>query len=104
MRFVVSLALIVCACQSEQVTKPFEPECTVNAFRACELDACKGVQQCADPGVWNPCDCTIVDAAYADAAPDVSADAAPDVSDAADATDATDASDASDAETDGHDE
>jgi len=80
-RLVLSLALsgaLVGACSSESEPEAVEPECTPMQFRACESDACSGVEQCDEAGFWGACNCTVLDASYADG----SADAASEASDA----------------------
>lgn len=57
-------AACLCACAEDPLEPSFEPECTVNSFRACETDECKGAQQCMEPGYWDPCFCTVIDASY----------------------------------------
>jgi hypothetical protein len=66
-------ALLVCCEQAEP--RVVEPECSENAFRACELEACRGVQQCLPPGAWGTCSCAITDAAFPEAATDAASDA-----------------------------
>lgn len=86
----VALALPSAGCSSEEpVAAP--AECTVNTFRACETDACRGVEQCLEAGEWSACECVVTDASYADAAGDASADASTDASTDA-SPDATDGS------------
>jgi hypothetical protein len=61
----------------------------INAFRACETDACRGVEQCVEPGLWGECECVVTDASYAetsadgseDASTDATADGSPDATD-----------------------
>jgi hypothetical protein len=89
------LSLLV-GCESDPEPK-FEPECTLNAFRACLTDACRGVEQCAPPGVWSECACTVTDATFPEASPldaahdadatSIDADADADGSSVADAAD-----------------
>ncbi len=56
--------LWLAACAAEQAEPAFVPECTVNQFRACKTDECPGAQQCVEPGLWDRCFCTILDASY----------------------------------------
>jgi len=63
------LALTV-ACSSSPEAEGPAAECTPIQFRACETDACTGVQQCVEPGRWTHCSCTVLDASYADAPTD----------------------------------
>ena len=95
--------LLLVAC--EPAAEPSIPvECNPNAFRACETDACRGVEQCSEAGAWTSCACTVTDASFPEAAtPDVvndisidapsdagldaSSDASSDVSSDADAAD-----------------
>jgi hypothetical protein len=82
------LLLVVClaAACSETAAEP-EPACAANQFRACETDACRGVQQCnAEGSGYSACSCTILDGGYppSDAAADADANDAPS-SDAGDA-------------------
>lgn len=93
---VAGLLSVCAACQAEPASAP-EPECSLNAFRACVADGCRGVQQCVEPGRWSACDCTVGDASYADVASEAAADAGSDAATDA-AMDATDA--AADAEGD----
>ncbi len=89
------LLLVVClaAACSETAAEP-ETACAPNQFRACETDACHGVQQCsADGRGFSACSCTILDGGYPPG------DAAADADSAAEAGDAeAEAGDAGDAE------
>ncbi|MBK7580851.1 MAG: hypothetical protein IPI67_11655 [Myxococcales bacterium] len=60
-------AAVACVACTAEPAATAEPECTPNQFRACETDACRGVQQCVDPGRWSHCFCTVLDASYAEA-------------------------------------
>jgi hypothetical protein len=63
----ITVALASAAsCSNEQAAPKFEPECTVNQFRACQTDACRGAQQCVEPGLWSACSCVVLDASYPD--------------------------------------
>lgn len=59
----ISAALVVAGCSAEPAPATLEPECTVNQFRACETEHCRGAQQCVEPGAWSRCFCTVLDAA-----------------------------------------
>ena len=95
-----ALLAVVGACSSETPTE--QPlACQPLQFRACETDACRGVQQCAQDGTgFGACACTVLDAGITpkDAATDGAVDAATDGADDA----ATDGAD--DAATDGADD
>lgn len=76
------VVLALGACSAEPAEPSFVPECSVNQFRACETEECRGAQQCVEPGRWDRCFCTVLDASYPepkDAASDLggSADSAP---------------------------
>jgi hypothetical protein len=94
--FALALLGLLVGCERSEPPE-FVPECTPNAFRACQLDECRGVQQCADPGIWSECSCTVTDATFpessvdahggdaqSDAASDASSDAQGDAADDAD--------------------
>ena len=72
---VVLLSLAIAAsCSSEKAPAEFKPECAINQFRACEpseTDACRGVQQCVEPGLWSVCSCVVLDGSFPEAGPDV---------------------------------
>jgi hypothetical protein len=76
-RHLLALAALLVSCEQPEPA-PFTPECKLNAFRACELEACRGVEQCLPPGLWSACACTITDASFPEAAPaaDAGADSA----------------------------
>lgn len=61
------LLVLPAACSQDPGEPRFEPECKVNQFRACETEDCLGAQQCVEPGAWDRCFCTVLDASYADA-------------------------------------
>ncbi len=70
--FVGLWALAAHACSAEPAAQGFEPECTTNQFRACQTEeGIRGSQQCVEPGTWNPCNATVLDAAYPDVPKDV---------------------------------
>ncbi|GMV12785.1 MAG: hypothetical protein HS104_04980 [Polyangiaceae bacterium] len=76
------VVLVLGACSAEPAAPSFVPECNVNQFRACETEECRGAQQCVEPGLWDRCFCTVLDASYpkpkdADSDADGSADSAP---------------------------
>jgi hypothetical protein len=83
-----AVLLLLSACSSEE-PKAAQPECTINAFRACETDACRGVQQCVELGEWSECECVVTDASFPEASTDASSDA--DASSNADASSDADA-------------
>jgi hypothetical protein len=62
--------VLFAACTAEHSTAAPTEECRPFQFRACQTDACRGVEQCLDPGYWSQCDCVIVDASYGDAPAD----------------------------------
>lgn len=77
-----TVAIWVCAhalwaCSAEPLVEPFVPQCNVNQFRACQTEDCRGAQQCVEPGHWDRCFCTVLDASVV-TKPDASADAAGD--------------------------
>jgi hypothetical protein len=41
-------------------------ECRPNAFRSCDAECGRGVQQCLEPGVWSACACVLLDAGRPD--------------------------------------
>jgi hypothetical protein len=94
-RTLLALALLLGACERTQPPAA-EPECNPNAFRACELDACRGVQQCLEQAKWSDCDCIITDATFPEAAADAPSETGKDAeSDLTDASTDAGASDAS---------
>ncbi len=93
-RTLFALALLLGACEPAQPPQA-KAECNPNAFRACELDACRGVQQCLESSKWGECECTITDATFPEAATDAGSDTGKDVE--LDVTDATTEAGASDA-------
>jgi hypothetical protein len=75
----VALLGLSVSCSDSTSKEAPRAECKPNQFRACESDACPGVQQCVDWGYWSDCSCTVLDASYADALGDsAEIDAAPD--------------------------
>jgi len=81
LRRLAPLLFLATSCSSAPVEPGFEPECTVNQFRACETDSCRGAQQCVGPGLWDRCFCTVLDASGPppeDATTEAASDAGPD--------------------------
>lgn len=83
----LSLLFAVFAGCDDDPTPVVAGECRPNQFRLCDAECGRGVEQCVDPGRWNGCLCTVLDAGYVfDARPDR------DANDAADAGDASEGS------------
>jgi hypothetical protein len=57
---------VVPGCKDDP-TPVVETECRPNQFRRCDAECGRGVEQCVEPGVWNGCACTVLDAAIPDA-------------------------------------
>ncbi|MEZ4225630.1 MAG: hypothetical protein R3B13_32055 [Polyangiaceae bacterium] len=98
-RFGVGVALLALAalpglhCSSEPAPRAQPRVCTPLSFRACEVDGCRGVEQCAADGrQYASCSCVITDASYGVDSGHDAADASDDAAD----TDAADASPDSD--------
>ncbi|MBI3204339.1 MAG: hypothetical protein HYZ29_22570 [Myxococcales bacterium] len=74
-----SAALLLGGCSAEPAQPSLEAPCTVNQFRACETEHCRGAQQCVEPGAWSRCFCTVLDGSYPNLpdASDAASDSAP---------------------------
>ncbi|HMR08296.1 MAG TPA: hypothetical protein PKA88_21090 [Polyangiaceae bacterium] len=105
-RVALFASALLAACAQESAPEPPPQVCAPLAFRSCDTDACRGVQQCASSGLrYSSCACVVTDAGYADAPdvgldadPDATADASPDADpDATGDADADASSDAQDA-------
>jgi len=66
--FALLAAFAVPNCKDEP-TPVVEAECRPHQFRRCDAECGRGVEQCVEPGVWNGCACTVLDAAIPDARP-----------------------------------
>ena len=77
-RVALFASALLAACAQESAPEPPPQVCAPLAFRSCDTDACRGVQQCASSGLrYSSCACVVTDAGYADA-PDVGPDVGPD--------------------------
>jgi hypothetical protein len=57
---------VIPSCKDDP-TPLVETECRPNQFRLCDAECGRGVEQCVEPGIWNGCACTVLDAAIPDA-------------------------------------